>query len=158
MSLEFWHQADKYFLLDKDYLKNSPRLEPPNNVNNAISIYSQIQKNVLIYNIFITPIDDVKIWDYAPNTVPTTCNLDVDNNATFRQVYQCSAVALYTKIQTMDMKYVPIFKQQVIHERNSQDGYKVLYAMLCGCHPRLVEITKIEPPKFVTNGNLFTFI
>ena len=157
-SLEFWHQADKYYLLDKDYLKNSPRLEPPNNVNDALSIYSQIQKNALIYNIFVTPIDHVKIWDYAPNSVPTTCNLDVDDEATFRQVYQRSAVALYTKIQTMDMKQVPIFKQLIIHERNSQDGYKVLYAMLCGCHPRLVEKSKIEPPKFDQNGNLFTFI
>ena len=33
----------------------------------------------LIYNIFVTPIYDVKIWAYAPNTVPATCNLDIDN-------------------------------------------------------------------------------
>ena len=157
-SLEFWHQADRYFLLDKDYIKNSPKLEPPTHVNDALSLYSQIQKNALIYNIFVSPIDDVKIWDYSPNTAPTTCNLDIDDTATYRQVYQRSAVALYTKIQTVDMKHVPIFKQLLIHERSSQDGYKVLYAMLCGCHPRLVEKTKLEPPKFHTNGNLFTFI
>ena len=157
-SLEFWHQADRYHLLDKEYLKNSPRPEPPNHVNDALSLYSQMQKNALIYNIFVTPIDDIKIWDYAPNSVPTTCNLEIDNIATFRQVYQRSAVALYTKIQTIEMKQVPIFKQLIIHEQSSQDGYKVLYAMLCGCHPRLVEKTKIDPPKFNTNGNLFTFI
>ena len=47
-SLEFWHQADRYYLLDKEYLKNSPKLEPPSNVEDALSIYSQIQKNALI--------------------------------------------------------------------------------------------------------------
>ena len=56
------------------------------------------------------------------------------------------------------MNEVPIFNQLIIHERSSQDGYKVLYAMLCGCHPRLVEKSKIDPPKFNANGNLFTFI
>ena len=56
------------------------------------------------------------------------------------------------------MKQVPIFKQLIIHERSSQDGYKVLYAILCGYHPRLVEKIKIDQPKFNTNGNLFTFI
>ena len=157
-SIEFWHQADRYFLLDKEYLKNSPKLESPSTVNDALSIYSQIQKNALIYNIFVTPIDDVGIWDYSPTSVPTTCNLDVDDTSIFRQVYQRSAVALYTKLQTMDVQHVPIFKQLIIHERSSQDGYRVLYAMLCGCHPRLVEKTKIDPPKFKTNGNLFTFI
>ena len=157
-SIEFWHQADRYFLLDKEYLKNSPKLESPSTVNDALSIYSQIQKNALIYNIFVTPIDDVSIWDYSPTSVPTTCNLDVDDTSIFQQVYQRSAVALYTKLQSMDVHNVQIFKQLIIHERSSQDGYRVLYAMLCGCHPRLVEKTKLDPPKFKTNGNLFTFI
>ena len=75
---------DNYFLLDKEYFKNAPRLEAPNNVNNALSFYHSIillinSEFALIYNIFVTPIDDVKIWAYAPNTVPATCNLDIDN-------------------------------------------------------------------------------
>ena len=82
----------------------------------------------------------------APNTVPTTCNLEIDDIHNFNQTYQRSAVAIYTKLQNTTMSKVPFFKQIIEHERTSQDGYKVLYGMLCICHPKLVEKTKQEPP------------
>ena len=58
----------------------------------------------------------------------------------------------------MDMSKVPLFKTLLDHKRSSQDGYRVLYAMLCVCHPKLVEKPKLEAPTMETNGNLFTFI
>ena len=94
----------------------------------------------------------------APNTVPTTCNLEIDDIHNFNQTYQRSAVAIYTKLQNTTMSKVPFFKQIIEHERTSQDGYKVLYGMLCICHPKLVEKTKQEPPTLKTNGNIFAFI
>ena len=65
---------------------------------------------------------------------------------------------MYTKLQTMNFNTVPVFKTLLDHERSSQDGYKVLYTMLCICHPNLIEKAKIEPPTVAPNGNLFTFI
>ena len=56
------------------------------------------------------------------------------------------------------MAKVPFFKQIIEHERTSQDGIKVLYGMLCICHPRLVKKSKKEPPTLQTNGSLFSFI
>ena len=157
-NLKFEHQGDVYYLQDKDFLKNSPKIEVPTSVDDGLTIYSQLQKNALIYNIFINPIDKIDIWDMSPNTVPTTCNLDIDDPHNFQQAYQRSAVAIYTKLQNTNMAKVPFFKQIIEHERTSQDGYKVLYGMLCICHPRLVEKSKQEPPTLQTNGSLFSFI
>ena len=97
-NLKFEHQADVYYLQDKDFLKNSPKIEMPLSVEDGLTLYSQLQKNALIYNIFITPIDKIKIWDMAPDSVPTTCNLEIDDPHNFHQTYQRSAVAIYTKL------------------------------------------------------------
>ena len=75
-----------------------------------------------------------------------------------RQVHQRSAVALHTKLQNMDMSKVPLFKTLLYHERNSQDGFLVLYAMLCVCHPKLVEKPKLEAPVMENNDNILTFV
>ena len=157
-TLKFLHQGDEYFLQDKDFIKNSPKIQAPKLVNNALTIYSQLQKNASIYSIFLTPIDRITIWDHSPTTLPTTCNLTLDESTNSRQAYQRSAVALYTKLQNMDMSKVPLFKTLLEHERSSQDGYRVLYAMLCVCHPRLVEKPKLEAPTMEPNGNLFSLI
>ena len=37
------------------------------------------------------------------------------------------------------MYVAPIFKQLLIHEKSSEDGYKFLYAVMCDYHLRLVE-------------------
>lgn len=72
-TLKFEHQGDEYFLQDKDFIKNSPKIQPPTLVDDALTIYSQLQKNANIYNIFITPIDRITIWDHSPLSIPTTC-------------------------------------------------------------------------------------
>lgn len=157
-NLKFEHQADVYYLQDRDFLKNSPKIETPVSVEDGLTLYSQLQKNALIYNIFITPIDKIDIWDMAPNTVPTTCNLEIDDHHNFLQTYQRSAVAIYTKLQHTNFSSVPFFQQILNHERTSQDGYKVLYGMLCICHPKLVEKPRQNAPTLEPNGSLFTFI
>ena len=157
-NLRFEHEGDVYYLQDRDFLKNSPKIGAPLTGDDALTIYSQLQRNALIYNIFITPIDMVNIWYMAPTTVPTTCNLDIDDTHNFHQTYQRSVVAIYTKLQHTSMSKVPFFQQTIDHERTSQDGYKVLYGMLCVCHPKLVEKTQQTPPSLVTNGSLFSFI
>ena len=42
-NLKFKHQGDVYYLQDQDFLKNSPKIEPPVTVDNALTIYSQLQ-------------------------------------------------------------------------------------------------------------------
>ena len=157
-TLKFDHQGDEYYLQDKDFIKNSPRIQPPTLVDDALTIYSQLQKNANIYNIFMTPIHRISLWDHSPSSIPTTCALNMDECPNSKQAYQRSAVALYTKLQNMDMSKVPLFKTLLDHERSSQDGFRVLYAMLCVCHPKLVEKPKLEAPVMETNGNLFTFV
>ncbi len=157
-NLKFEHQGDEYYLQDKDFIKNSPKIQAPDTEDDALTLYSQIQKNAIVYNIFLTPIDKITIWDHSPTSDPTTCNLTNTNDPMYYQAYQRSAVAIYTKLQTMDFDTVPVFKTLLDHERSSQDGYTVLYTMLCTCHPNLIEKAKVEPPTMAPNGTLFTFI
>ena len=154
----FQHQGQTYTLNEKEFLKTSPPLQSPQSEDDALSLYSSLQKHALINNIFITPIDKVTIWDLTPGSVPPTCNLDSSNNPTFHQAYQRMATALYTKLGKVKYDKVPFFSTMVNHEKSSQDGYRVLYAFLTCCHPKLVQRTKLDTPKLVENGNLFTFM
>ena len=128
-NLKFEHQVDEDYLQDKDFIKNSPKIQAPDIEDDALTLYSQIQKNAIVYNIFLNPIDKTTIWDHSPSSVPMTCNLTNTNDSTFYQAYQRSAVAIYTKLQTMDFNTGPVFKTLLDHERSSQDRYKVLYSM-----------------------------
>ena len=157
-NLKFEHQGDENYLQDKDFIKNSPKIQAPDTEDGALTLYAQIQKNAIVYNIFLTPIDKITIWDHSPTSVPTTCNFTNINDSTYYQAYQRSAVAIYTKLQTMDFNTVPVFKTLLDHERSSQDGYKVLYTILCTCHPNLIEKAEINPPAMAPNGSLFKFI
>ncbi len=91
----------------------------------------------------------------TPNIIPPTCNLEIDNEHNFHQTYQRSVVAIYTKLQNTSMSKVTIFQQIIENKCTHQDGYKVLYDMLCICHPKLVEKTKQHPPTLTTNCSLF---
>ena len=42
--LQFLHQGDKHFLQDKEFVKNLPKIQPSKLVDNALIIYSQLQK------------------------------------------------------------------------------------------------------------------
>ena len=74
-NLRFDHQGDEFYLQDKEFIKNLPKIQPPDTEEEALTIYSQLQKNAIIYNIFITPIDKITIWDHSPTSIPTTCKL-----------------------------------------------------------------------------------
>ena len=121
-------------------------------------MYSQIQKNAIVHNIFLTPIDKITIWDHSHTSIPTTCNLTNTNTPIYYQAYQRSAVAIYTKLENIDFTNVPVFKTLLDHERSSQDGYKVFHTTLCTYHPNLIAKTKIEPPNMEANRNIFSFI
>lgn len=67
------------------------------------------------------------------------------------------AIALFTKLSKVKYDKVPFFSTMINHEKSSQDGYRVLYAFLSCCHPKLVQQTKLNTPALAENGNLFTF-
>ena len=121
-------------------------------------MYSTLQKHALIHNVFITPINKITIWDLTPGSVPPTCNLDTKNNINFHQAYQGMAATIFTKLSKVKFAKVPFFSTMVDNEKPSQDEYKVLYAFLTCCHPKLVQHTKLDAPQMVDNGNLFNFM
>ena len=87
-TLKFDHQGDEYYLQNKDFIKNSQKIQPPTLVDDALTIYSQLQKNANIYNIFMTPIHRISIWDHSPLSLPTTCDLNMNKCPNSKRVYQ----------------------------------------------------------------------
>ena len=154
----FNHQGSTYTLQEREFLKSSPSLQAPLTEDDTLSLYSSLQKHALIYNIFITPIDQVAIWDLAPGSVPTTCNLDPVGNNNFHQAYQQMATAIFSKLNKVKYDKVPFFSNMIDYKKATQDGYRVLYAFLTCCHPKLVQRTKMDIPKMVPNGNFFSFM
>ena len=43
-NLCFDQQGDEFYLQDKDFIKNSPKIQPPDTEEDALTIYSQLQK------------------------------------------------------------------------------------------------------------------
>ena len=156
--ITFQHQGDNFTLQDKEFLKHSITLQAPTTEDDALSLYTTLQKSALLYNIFVTPIDKITKWDLSPNSVPTTCNLEKLGNNSYYQAYQRMATTLFTKLNKVNFSKVPTFRTLIEYEKSTQDGYRVLYNLLSCCHPRLAEQTKLDVPKMDTNGNLFTFV
>lgn len=157
---QYWHRDQQYTLEDKDFLKNCPTLLKPRNLDDGLALYNQIHKAAINYGFMVTPIADVTIWDSSTTTRPTTCNLDYNEHPATAQAYSRMANALYTKLSNCDFRKVPLFQRAVMYQlSNNQDGFDVLYRILCLCHPRLVNRTAPMPkPVFNTNTNLFDYI
>ena len=51
-----------------------------------------------------------------------------------------------------------MFKELVNCESRTQDGFRVLYAILSLCHPKLVERSNMKQPTLKLTPNIFTFI
>ena len=100
--VKFMYQGDKYTLEEKEFMKNSPKLTAPLTEEDGLSLYNQIQKNALIYNIMLTPIDQISIWDADPASNPTTCAMQYDHTTSYYQAYQRSATALYNKLHAVN--------------------------------------------------------
>ena len=117
-----------------------------------------MQRNAIVYKVLVTDIEDINMWTMEPGSSPPTYPinyLDPDFNSL---AYQRSATALYTKIAQIDFGKVPVFEQFVTYESQTQDGYRVLYAMLSIIHPNLVQRSKMMEPTFTSNSNLFDYI
>ena len=121
--INFIHQGTTYTLQEKEFLKSSPSIQAPQTDDDALSLYSSLQKHALIHNIFITPIDQVTMWDLSPGSKPPTCSLNPSENSNFHQVYQRMATALFTKLQKVKYDKVPFYMTMVNHEKSSQDGF-----------------------------------
>ncbi len=154
--LKFVHEGQDYLLQEQDFLKNSPNLYPCETDDDALTLYTQLQKNASIYNILIAPIDTITIWDLDPDTVPPTCALDF-KHPTCHQAYQRMATAIYVKINKAKLPN-SYFKEILLNEATSQDGFRVLYNMLNTCHPALIERPNMQKPDITVTTNLFAFI
>ena len=98
------------------------------------------------------------MWNMDPGSNPTTYPIPINDPDYNMQVYQRSATALYSKLVLIDFSKVQTYKEFLTYEAHSQDGYRVLYAILSVCHPRLVERTEMIKPTFQSKPNLFTYM
>ena len=114
--------------------------------HNILPLYSQLQKNVLAYAIFITQLDRITVWDYNLHTVSTTCPLSDTSYIANFQAYK------------HNLKETPIVATFMTHEQESQDGYKIPYEMICSVHSVLAQIIAIALPTLTTKTAVELFI
>lgn len=157
-NIKFSYEGEEYELQDKDFIKLSPRLIAPRTEDDGLSLYSQLQRNALIYNILVTDIEEMSIWTMDPGSAPPTYPIPTTDSEFNHLAYQRGATALYTKLSTLDFSQVPLYKEFLEYERDTQDGYRVLYAILGVIHPKLVHRSKMDEPTLETTPNLFTYI
>lgn len=156
--LQFQYEGITLELQDKSYIKMTPKILPPRSHDDGLTLYSMMQKNALIYNIILTPIQDITKWtlDTSPN--PPTCGLPYDTTETFKQAYQRMSTAIYNVLSKINFSKVTLFKTFLEHqEAANQDGFRVLYSILAQCHPRLMQRTKMQTPTIDKDG-FFRFI
>ena len=157
-NIMFSYEGDKYVLQDKDFIRHAPKLLGPLDEDDGLSLYSQIQRNALVYNILVTDIEEINKWTMEKGSAPPTYPIHYLDPDFHSLAYQRSATALYTKISNIDFSKVPVFQQFVNYESQTQDGYRVLYAILSIIHPNIVERSKMEEPSFSEHPNLFNYI
>ena len=118
-NIKFHFQGDDYLLQDKDFLKNTPKINAPAHIDDGLSLYSQLQHNAVVYNIFVTEIEDISIWNMEPGTNPTTYPISTDDLNYNSQAYQRSATALYSKLALIDFSKVRTYQEFVKYEAPS---------------------------------------
>ena len=106
----------------------------------------------------MTNIEDVTKWEMGPNTNPPTYEIPTTDPDLNPVAYQRSATAIYSQLAKTNFDKVAIFKQFVNYESKSQDGYRVLYAILAICHPKLKERSKLDQPSLKKTPNFFIYI
>ena len=157
-NVKFHYQGEDYLLQDKEFTKMSPKLTNPTHVDDGLSLYSMLQRNALVYNIFITDIEDITTWNMDPGTNPPTYPIHTDDVDYNSQAYQRGATALYSKLSSIDFSKVRTYQEFLKYEAPSQDGYRVLYAILSVCHPKIVERAEMKKPTLIDKPNLFTYL
>ena len=75
--VDFIYKGEVLVQDDKEFSKNAPKLIPPVSEDNGLTLYSQVQHNARIYNIMVTDIEDVTVWNMAPESNPPLMQLVV---------------------------------------------------------------------------------
>ena len=58
-NIKFSYDGKEYIMQDKDYIRHAPKLAAPLSEDDGLSLYSQIQRNALVYNILVTDVEKI---------------------------------------------------------------------------------------------------
>ena len=134
--VDFEQPGGMYTLRDHEFKRNCPMLQVCKKKSDIVNIYNFLQTTASSYNIMITPFTDVKVWDKAPDSIPTTCNMYYDEfDPITVMVYQRMSSAIYEKLKKTSFLYVAKYKK--IMDSRITDGFSLLYRLIESEHPKL---------------------
>lgn len=158
--VEFHQPQGMYTLRDNDFKRNSPPLQICKKPSDIVHIYNALESSANSYNIMITPFNDIQVWDKAPNSIPTTCNMDfnVEEDSNLHMVYTRMSSAIYEKLRKTNFLYIPRFNK-ILNSTRTTDGFVILYKLIESQHPNLTSEQKRPPkPTMVHNTCIYDFI
>jgi hypothetical protein len=145
-------------LRDSAFKSNSTSFVKPTKDNDAILLYAQMTQRGAKYDLMITSLKDLQVWNQEDNTIPTTCNID-DPEGENIEAYKRSNTVIYEKLAGMDYHYVPHFRKILDTHAIDQNGYAAMYQMVMTCHPHLVESKmQIIAPKLTKKIDIYDLV
>ncbi len=160
--LTFQHFGRTCVMMDKEYSRSTSKTPfVCESADDGLAFYNTIQRSAIPYNIMLQPINEIRIWDFDPNTRPTTCGMEFRNDQSYFHAYQAAATALHSRITRADFSKVPIYDELIKDDirTGDTDGFKLLYKILTMCHPALIKRrSSMVQPTLPPNGNFFAFV
>ena len=102
----------------------------------------------------MTDLPNIHKWKDEPS--PPTCPYNAEDTIDYRRVYLLASAAIYQRIiGTISFKQCNIYQRYVDQYSEKQDGYAVLYHMLCRTHPNLRQVNNVPIPKI--NDDIWSF-
>lgn len=153
----YFHDGDMIWMLHDAFAKTSKHI-PKRTLQDAteiLEVYDDLMDRAQSHGIKMTQLEDITKW--TTQTAPPTCPYNEQDTVDYRRVYLLSTSALYQRIiGTLSFKHCDIYQRYITQYREKQDGYAVLYSMLCRTHPALRQVNNVPIPTI--DNDIWSFI
>ena len=155
-ALVYWHNDSMMWMMYETFARTKgAKKRILVNPSEILEIYNDLADRARAHGIFLTPLTDIQKWN--KESAAPTCPYNESNTVQYRRVYLTATTSLYTRIAgTLSFKRCQLFQRYMDAHQDSQDGYRVLYDMLCRTHPRLRQVNNIPVP--VLTDDIWTFM
>ena len=153
----YFHDGDMTWMLHDAFAKTNKHT-PKRTLQESteiLEVYEDIRDRAQSHGIRMTNLEDITKW--KDQQAPPTCPYNEHDTVDYRRVYLLATAAIYQRIVgTLSFKHCDIYQRYVTQYREKQDGYAVLYHMLCRTHPALRQVNNVPIPTL--DKDIWTFI
>ena len=153
----YFHDGNMIWMLHDAFAKTSKHT-PKRTLQESteiLEVYEDLRDRAQSHGIQMTTLEDITKW--KAQQAPPTCPYNEHDTVDYRRVYLLATAAIYQRIVgTLSFKHCEIYQRYITQYREKQDGYAVLYHMLCRTHPALRQVNNVPIPTLDTD--IWTFI